>query len=373
MKRTFAKLAFVLAILFLLTTLGLMDDQTQPNIYIAGYSEDADGIRVPCYWRNGVRVDLSTKDPAWPTVGSTGGTAFAVAVSRNEVVLAGSFFDALGVEKPCQWRNGVASHLPMIDPAKNGDANGVFLANGEVFLSGQLFNAFCAYEKVSWRNEMLCKYKLPMEESGSGAAAVFVDGNDHYLAGYNFPPVVYATTVTYFPCYWKNGVKNSLPKEEEWNQNGFATGIWKDGPDIHLCGYLNNKDELMSSFPSYWLNGALTLLPVIRSGRPGWAWSIQVSGGDVFIAGHCRDGKNLMVPCYWKNGMRLDLKVPKGTHGWARSIALDGVDIYVSGYFQNASDVIVPCYWKNGVLHALPVVDSARNGRAFGIFVQLGV
>lgn len=347
-----------------------MAEPSQTGVYIAGYTEDANGSRVPCYWKNGARVDLSAHDLTWPTVGTNGGTALSVAVSDDDVIIAGSFFDTLGVEKPCLWRNKVASHLPMIDPAKNGDANGVFIVGGEVYVSGQLYNAFCAYEKVSWHNEVLQKYKLPMEESGSGASAVYAEGKDVYLAGYYFPPVMYATTATYFPCYWKNGIKSVLPKEDPESQNGFATGVWKKGSDIYICGHLNEKTELQSSYPCYWKNNLLQRLPVISQGEPGWAWGICATDGDVYVAGHCRSERNAMTPCYWRNGERIDLKVSNGAHGWARAVAVSGTDLYVTGYYQKTSGVIAPCYWKNGVLVDLPVTDPYENGKAFGIFIH---
>jgi len=68
---------------------------------------------------------------------------------------------------------------------------------------------------------------------------------------------------------------------------------------------------------------------------------------DVYIAGiYFTD--NSGKPCYWKNGMKVDLTLPVGmTNGSAQKIALHGENVYVLGSVDNGGENI-SCYWENG-------------------------
>ncbi|MDR1238600.1 MAG: Ig-like domain-containing protein, partial [Treponema sp.] len=107
------------------------------------------------------------------------------------------------------------------------------------------------------------------------------------------------------------------------------------GLTVYMAGYTTGDD---GKAPCYWVNGNRTFLPIPDTYGPdtyGIAAGITVSGsGDVYIAGSYGDdnAKPCYVrPCYWKNGMRIDLPIEAWDGGGAWAIAVSGTDVYIAG------------------------------------------
>ena len=153
----------------------------------------------------------------------------------------------------------------------------------------------------------------------------------------------YATSGVEIPFYYENGIRTDL------GNNGRARSIFVSGTDVYVAG--NNN-----GYPCYWKNGVKIDLPTIGSG--GDANSILVYGTDVYVAGNVYvagiNHDDPYYPCYWKNGARIDLNLTDLYYGGiANSIFVSGTDIYVGGeaYFSRGSDDYSwGCYWKNGVM-----------------------
>jgi hypothetical protein len=47
------------------------DDSSIPDVYISGATLNDQGVMVPCYWKNGVRTDLSQINPSLSGVGTS--------------------------------------------------------------------------------------------------------------------------------------------------------------------------------------------------------------------------------------------------------------------------------------------------------------
>jgi hypothetical protein len=88
-------------------------------------------------------------------------------------------------------------------------------------------------------------------------------------------------------------------------------GVLVAGGSIYIAGSYGPDFE--HKRPCYWVDGALTDLPV-PEGRPyAAANNILVSEGSVAVSGEY--GSNWdqdVVPCYWVDGKRVDLSVPGG-------------------------------------------------------------
>jgi hypothetical protein len=154
----------------------------------------------------------------------------------------------------------------------------------------------------------------PLSEMGYGGTALAVDiflhpqfqGNasnsDLFIAGY-----VYDADGVNIPCYWKNGVREDLSRISNIN-HGVATSIEFTG--------INNQ-----------------------------------LGIDTYVAGYTHNDEDEPVPCFWKNGVRTDLKGPNDIPivGHATAIDFFDGDVYVSGTVTGQFGES-PCYWKNGVI-----------------------
>jgi hypothetical protein len=235
-------------------------------VYLAGWT-DFRNVYVPCYWKNGVRFDLSQPGP------KVSAQANSIFVAGADVYVAGTsnveVGMSTGVSVPCYWKNGVRTDLGVIDPGGDGYGN-----------------------------------------------AIHVVGNDVYVAGYCIDQ-----TPSGVPCYWLNGVRTDLSKIYE-DFTGWGNSIQVSGSDIYVGGVTQNDSSVM--IPCYWKNGKRTDLSMIDPALHGWVNSIFVLGHDVFAAGHNgfdpNVGADFPVPCYWKNGVRTDL--PSGVYPGAFATAI---------------------------------------------------
>jgi len=105
------------------------------NVYAVGEingSNDPNGASVssaPVLWKNNVATILSETAPGiW-----TGGAATGVAVSNNDVYIAG-YLSQINGEEPVLWKNGVMTQLPQ----HTGDAlpSGIAVNGSDVYICG---------------------------------------------------------------------------------------------------------------------------------------------------------------------------------------------------------------------------------------------
>jgi hypothetical protein len=196
---------------------------------------------------------------------------------------------------------------------------------------------------------------------GSDAESIFVSGSDIYVAGRE------GSQNGDVAKYWKNGVGVALTSGAQGSV-AFATSVFIDGKDVYVAGF----DQGVAM---YWKNG----VPVALSDGTSHAeaWSIVVSGTDVYAAGWeykttlIGPSQTYTAPVaeYWKNGVPTELSDPLA-FGTAHSIFLSGNDIYVAGNTcqQNeppGCDLVT--YWKNGAPVVLP---GQRPSAAASIFVS---
>lgn len=112
--------------------------------------------------------------------------------------------------------------------------------------------------------------------------------------------------------------------------------------------YLESEDEFyvggLCGFPMYWKNTEA----VILDERYGEVHQITKSGSDVYAVGSFNKyGSNSTghTAAYWKNGELIEL----GDNAQAYGIYIDGNDVYVTGSVGQIPIDYKPCYWKNGV------------------------
>jgi hypothetical protein len=196
------------------------------------------------------------------------------------------------------------------------------------------------------------------EASGGGGSGVYVAGS--YLDSSGADNA----------CYWKNGTRTNLAVPGYYS---YAYSIAVSGNDVYVAGYYWDSSYTTET-ACYWKNGTKIDLPVPAA--PGGshvhseAKSIAVSGSDVYVAGEY--SVNLLPPAtgtgtdtayYWINGTRTELAVPGGiTRSYARSIAVSGSDVYVAGYYYDSStSTETACYWINGTRIELPGTPGDDN------------
>ena len=125
------------------------------------------------------------------------------------------------------------------------------------------------------------------------------------------------------------------------------TGYGKSATEknVHLSGYRELSSEPLAV---YWKNrvdqntfGSIT--------NPSNAYSIFVSGSDVYISGEIENASGKSVATWWINGIKQSDLSDGTTNAEARDIFVSGSDVYIAGYAEDASGDSSAKLWKNGV------------------------
>jgi hypothetical protein len=122
------------------------------NVYVAGYTTNAQQIYVATLWKNGVAQKLSD--------GKTNAQANSVFVSGEDVYVAGSVGgDAV------LWKNGVAQNIA-------GSVNSIFVFGEDVYVAGYTTNAQRIPVATLWKNGVA--QKLSDGKTYAQANSIFV-------------------------------------------------------------------------------------------------------------------------------------------------------------------------------------------------------
>ena len=298
------------------------DNTPEPGVYIAG-GYATGGVEIPFYYEDGIRTDLGNN-----------GRARSIFVSGADVYVAGN-----NNGYPCYWKNGVKIDLPTT--GSGGDANSILVYGTDVYVAGNVYEAGRNNDyPCYWKNGARIDLNLTVGDNGGIGNSIFVSGTDVYVGGrryYSLGSDDYSRG-----CYWKNEVKTDL---QEFELGGIKS-IFVSGADLYvlyITGFsgvfdlITGVNYFNETYSIYcFKNGVINNLPIVNSIK-GNASSIFVSGTDVYMSGNYAGG-----PCYWKNGVRTDLS--RIGSGGTSSIFVHGTDVYVAGRNNG-----YPCYWKNGV------------------------
>lgn len=157
------------------------------DVYVCGYEQNASGIFVAKYWKNGVPVDLSD--------GTERSLTFSLFIKNNDVFVGGYEYVAGAYTARC-WKNGTA--LTLNTPSTSSFVYGIALAGTDLYAAGytqEVSNRFPAY----WKNGE--PVNLTNGTIKGECNDVFASGIDIYVAG------VIQRANNYQTVYWKNGIK----------------------------------------------------------------------------------------------------------------------------------------------------------------------
>ena len=206
--------------------------------------------------------------------------------------------------------------------------------------------------------------------SGCDSPVPIPGTTDVYIGG------LYADVSEYLPCYWKNEVFNYLPTL------GFVTGnvksIYVSGPDIYCAGSV--QAGIGASFPAkpcLWINnGKLVPLKALDDTKNGYAQSVVVSNGNIYIAGYCKNSFDHDLPCVWQsiltNQDPMILSIPDtATDGYVQAVQVTNGNVYVAGYTKNSgSGLKTPCIWEIGAGRSdFTGLSSTKNSTADCLYI----
>ena len=161
---------------------------------------------------------------------------------------------------------------------------------------------------------------------------------------------------------WKNGVVEMLPSSNNVNDVE-AYSIFVSGDNVYVAGHDGDLAIL-------WKDG-IVQQTLTDGSNAAQAYSVFVNGNDVYAAGN--DGKTAIL---WKNGELYDPNSSGLTDGtnqaYARSVYVHNDNVYVAGYEKNGNGKYVAKLWMNGQILYENLTDGSQNGYARSVYVTDG-
>jgi len=256
------------------------------------------------------------------------------------------------------WKRGEAKKLA--DGTNVSWARSVYVSGNDVYAAGIEISPNGRIATL-WKNGTA--QNLTDGTYDAEAMSVFVSGNDVYVVG-GFGDYNYGN----YAMLWINGEPQLVDNKEQypdgfrWGIDAVAYSVFVSGSDVYVAGIAKDKGgEVWKSdnwVVTVWKNGEAQFLT--DASRRAIANSVYVSGDDVYVAGYVEES-NGEVATLWVNGIAQTL--PDGTN--ARSVFVSGSDVYVAGQ----RDVFVAKLWKNGIDQNLNV-GNLGGSSASSVFVS---
>lgn len=156
-----------------------------------------------------------------------------------------------------------------------------------------------------------------------------------YIAGWIYP----------YPVYWRDGVLHRI---------GTTSGYWAysvavSGTDVYVMGA-----DFANATYVYWKNDAMTTLPLPAGVSFKFSYGIAVAGGHVYVAAVGMNGSGQQIPLLWTDGVVAELPVPSAdasdNAGMQGNIVATANDAYAYGATYTNSGGGHSLFWKNGAL-----------------------
>ncbi len=189
---------------------------------------------------------------------------------------------------------------------------------------------------------------------GQAYDCVCEDGNRYILGAYSADSHARI-------CYWVNGVRRDIDVQDE-DGGAYASALFVYQGDVYVVGSYKKSIDAYAARPCYWKNGL----------------RFELSGSPAYEPTHLLvDERGVVVSLgsgIWRDGVYTELSAPPGAHAGPGFILRHDNDLYVAGsvVFSAASgDYTMPCYWKNGVRIDLPL--PSEGGVMTGNVVRLAM
>ena len=263
------------------------------DVYVTGYQRSCGSLRcgdLGRFWKSGISVSLDL--PTYPS---------SLVVSNNDIYIAGSsgYLEGTG-GNAAYLKNEVKIELPSgsagsISTAIAVSGNDVYVAG--IGITGSIYNGPQKYIAKYWKNSQ--PVILTDGTNGAQVWSIAISGTDAYVAGMDWNGKSYqdASGNTYKKSvakYWKNSQPVILT---DGTEDAFANSIAVSGTDVYVAGTEWNGRK---SIAKYWKNGkAISLTDATEDAQ---AKSIAISGNDVYVAGTVNG-----YATYWKNGIAVTL------------------------------------------------------------------
>jgi hypothetical protein len=344
-----------------------------PVVYVAGFAASGaeDLVNVPVYWKGNQLIELSRIDS------SCDGYAHNITVASGKVYVAGDTLQcstdgATRIATAAYWKDGARVDLPKpagyaSDPSV---AFQIAVSNGSVYVAGFATGVDDMTVPVYWKDGQIVSLAMPSDAQNGVAYNIFINGADIYVTG-----VVLFDG--FYPVLWKNGVAQILPRPYEFRGTEDAYPMTMDGDDVRVFGNIRNQhSQDWGTLPRLvsWKNGEVFPLYPLESAETGLAYDGTMDGGVEYRAGIEFEGM-LYTPTLWNGDTEYSLPmIDENLFGMARAVFVESGSVYVAGvsFVEDSGNLGFilekPCYWVDGMRVDLPTL-SPGSAFAYDIFV----
>jgi len=323
---------------------GGSDDYT-PSVYVAGAVSTGTGSNA-CYWKDGLRVDLP----------GANGIAYGIAVANGHVYVVGQYSNS---DTWCYWIDGVRYDL-----TGNGYFSKIKVVGSAVYISGTKDNNACV-----WTNGIY----YPVNYNNSYTYGMEIIEDTIYLLGGIGEGGGHAAIWTK-PVNGGAWTKYDLPDTGYEYSDAYALAAYDDM--IYIVGYLYKDSQ---SYPALWKGNSLGSLTVAELPTPnkdasdiyGYTYAIKIYNGQPYIAGHYNIINNSVGyhrAALWIGNNDPTLYAPEDQDdSMAFDVCIYNGNVYVAGKIRKPksndpnTQYLQPCYWKDGVRVDLSVLDEVGN------------
>ena len=252
------------------------------HVYVAGDYSDGRTL-IPCCWIDGKRVELQGGAPP------LGATATCIALSGDAVVIGGTYSDGTS-DHPCYWEKGIRVELDEGRSCVDAELRSIAVADGTVYACGSLY---VGPNRVGclWNDGVLKKFARYFQPE-----ALCIGGRGPAIVGADLAKV----------AVWDGATLRDLPVDSILGDRHADAIAFSEG-GLLLAGY-HRLPHAGTALPCLWRGDRRVDLPV-PEGQNGYACSISVAGGSVFVGGF--HGLMSSIPCYWRDGTLIDLPCPE--------------------------------------------------------------
>ncbi|MGB4270305.1 MAG: hypothetical protein WBK20_14150 [Spirochaetota bacterium] len=141
-----------------------------------------------------------------------------------------------------------------------------------------------------------------------------------------------------YPFLWSGNSLNSLSANQLETPDAYNDDVYGYAYSTSIFNgqsYVSGLYQVEISGNRYyraalWVGSTNPILSALEDENDSAAFSVFVYNGDVYVAGNIEKPKSgstsevYVQPCYWKNGVRVDLSIPSETGSDATDYYLEG-------------------------------------------------
>lgn len=304
--------------------------ETKTTVYSAGFRlNNASNMTYATVWRDDeILYELSD------------GSVFAYAddvfvTEEGDVYAVGYDTPGNSCTNLYVWKNGELLYA-LSDGTTAAYGPTIQLVDGDVYVGGYQSKGYSPGQGYVWKNGEVI-YTYGGQSSLTVCLGMYVHGSDVYMAGYELK------SDSRIAKYWKNDQEYPL---HDNTTEGEAGGIFFDGTDVYVTGWMFSEGPLRYTTATMWKNGIHTFLG--NGNGVSTSYAIEKADGHVYVGGWQDDADWVSHATVWTDGVAREIVTPFASIVY--DIFMFEGDVYAGGKADDRAAVAntIGTIWKDG-------------------------